>query len=93
VQLRGKVLSPFGAPVAHSLPIPYAWQMPYQLKGVRAQGGEIGAWTEGAKAALRTARQWAAQGVKNITITNPKGECYDLDHFGMIVSTKPDKDE
>jgi hypothetical protein len=82
----------FGS-VARSLLIPYTWRMPYQLKGVRAEGGEIGAWTEGAKAALRTARRWADQGVKNIMITNRKGECYDLDHFGMIASTKHDKDE
>jgi hypothetical protein len=67
--------------------------MPYQIKGVRTEGGEIGTWTDGPKAALKLARQWADQGVRNITITNPKGESYDLDYFGQIVSTQPGKRE
>jgi hypothetical protein len=34
------------------------------------------------------ARQWAAQGIRGIIITNPKGEPYVLDRFGMIASAK-----
>jgi hypothetical protein len=33
------------------------------------------------------AREWAQQGVTGITIVNPQGESYDIDGFGMIVST------
>ena len=29
----------------------------------------------------------AEQGLTGITIVNPKGESYDIDRFGMIVST------
>jgi hypothetical protein len=42
---------------------------------------------ETAKKALEIARQWAAQGVRNIIITNPEGQSYDLDHFGTSAST------
>jgi hypothetical protein len=38
--------------------------------------------------ALRFAREWAEQGVRGITILNPKGESYDVDEFGMVVTTK-----
>ncbi len=38
--------------------------------------------------ALRFAREWAEQGLTGITIINPKGVSYDIDRFGMIVSTK-----
>ena len=38
--------------------------------------------------ALRFAREWAEQGITGITIVNPKGESYDIDGFGMIVSSK-----
>jgi hypothetical protein len=44
-----------------------------------------------ATAALRIARQWAEQGMTGITIVTPKGESYDLDNFGMIVSTKDEE--
>ena len=30
---------------------------------------------------------WAGQGITGITIVNPKGESYDIDGFGLIVST------
>ena len=40
--------------------------------------------------ALRFAREWAEQGVTGITIVNSKGESYDIDRFGMIVSTIED---
>ena len=38
--------------------------------------------------ALRFAREWAEQGITGITLVHPKGESYDIDGFGMIVSTK-----
>jgi len=40
--------------------------------------------------ALHFAREWAEQGLTAITIVNPKGESYDTDRFGMIVSTTED---
>ena len=40
--------------------------------------------------ALRFAREWAEQGLTGITIVNPKGVSYDIDRFGMIVSTTED---
>ena len=39
---------------------------------------------------LRFAREWAEQGLTGITIVNPKGDSYDFDRFGMIVSTTED---
>ena len=45
---------------------------------------------EGAFDALRFAREWAEQGLTGITIVNPKGESYDIDRFGMIVSATED---
>ena len=39
---------------------------------------------------LRFAREWAEQGLTGITIVNPKGESYDIDRVGMIVSTTED---
>ena len=42
--------------------------------------------------ALRFAREWADQGVRGITIVNPQGESYDIDRFGMIVSTNEEQD-
>ena len=40
--------------------------------------------------ALRFGRECAEQGLTGITIVNPKGESYDIDRFGMIVSTTDD---
>ena len=40
--------------------------------------------------ALRFAREWGEQGLTGITIVNPKGESYDIDRLGMIVSTTED---
>ena len=40
--------------------------------------------------ALRFAREWAEQGLTGITIVNPKGVSYDIDRFGIIVSTTED---
>jgi hypothetical protein len=40
--------------------------------------------------ALRFAREWAEQGLTGITIVNPKGESYDIDRFGIIVSARED---
>ena len=41
---------------------------------------------------LRFAREWAEQGLTGITIVNPSGESYDIDRFGMVVSTKDEAD-
>jgi hypothetical protein len=63
--------------------------MPYRITGLaHSAGGEMATSGENAKKALEIARQWAAQGVSNIIITNPDGESYDLDRFGMIARTK-----
>jgi predicted transcriptional regulator len=63
--------------------------MPHRITGLaHSAGGEMATSAETAKKALEIARQWAAQGVTNIIITNPEGESYDLDRFGMIASTK-----
>ena len=63
--------------------------MPYRITGLAHRaGGEMATSGENAKKALEIARQWAAQGVSNIIITNPDGESYDLDRFGMIARTK-----
>ena len=51
-------------------------------------GGELATSGQTAKQALEIARQWAAKGATNIIITNPEGVSYDLDHFGMLASTK-----
>jgi hypothetical protein len=67
----------------------YAAPEVYRIAGQSRNGCEtIGATATSAKAALVLARQWVRQGIKNITITNPHGESYDLDRFGMIASTK-----
>jgi hypothetical protein len=63
--------------------------MRYEISGLKAvdEGFSIRTVAESAAGALRIACQWAEQGVQNITITNPGGESYDLDRFGMIAST------
>jgi len=59
-------------------------------RGTRAavEGSFIRAQAHTAADALRFAREWAEQGVSGITIVNAKGESYDIDRFGMIVSAK-----
>ena len=54
----------------------------------RAGGAFVRTQAHTAADALRFAREWAEQGITGITIVNPKGESYDIDGFGMIVSTK-----
>jgi hypothetical protein len=66
--------------------------MPYRITGLaHSAGGEMATSGETAKKALEIARQWAAQGVSNIIITNPEGESYDLDHFGMTSARTKDE--
>jgi hypothetical protein len=63
--------------------------MRYEITGLKAayEGASIRTEADTATAALHMARQWAAQGVRGI-ITNPQGESYTLDRFGMIASAK-----
>jgi hypothetical protein len=62
--------------------------MPYRITALaHIAGGEMATSGETAKKALEIARLWAAQGARNIIITNPEGQSYDLDHFGTIAST------
>jgi len=42
------------------------------------------------KSQVTSLGEWAEQGLTGITIVNPKGESYDIDRFGMIVSTTQD---
>ncbi len=53
----------------------------------RLEGAFIRTQANNAVDALGFAREWAEQGVTGITIVNPKGESYDIDRFGMVVST------
>jgi hypothetical protein len=63
--------------------------MVYRIAGeIRNGGGSVIATAASAKAALDLARQWAQQGVRDIMITNPHGELYDLDGFGRIASRR-----
>ena len=64
--------------------------MPFEITGHKAavEGSFIRAQAHTAADALRFAREWAEQGVSGITIVNAKGESYDIDRFGMIVSAK-----
>jgi len=64
--------------------------MPFEITGHKAavEGSFIRTQAHTAADALRFAREWAEQGVSGITIVNTKGESYDIDRFGMIVSAK-----
>jgi hypothetical protein len=64
--------------------------MSYEITGHKAglEGAFIRTQAHTASDALRFAREWAEQGVTGITIVNSKGESFDIDRFGMIVSTK-----
>ena len=61
--------------------------MAFEITGHKA-GAFVRTQAHTAADALRFAREWAEQGITGITIANPKGESYDIDGFGMIVSTK-----
>ena len=67
--------------------------MPYEITGHKAdlEGAFIRTRAHTAADALRFAREWAEQGVHGITIVNSEGQSYDIDRFGMIVSTKEDE--
>ena len=69
--------------------------MSFEITGHKAglEGSFIRTHAGTATEALRMARQWAGQGILGITITNPKGESYDLDRFDMIASTKEEGSE
>ena len=64
--------------------------MAFEIIGHKAglEGAFVRTQAHTAADALRFAREWAGQGVTGITIVNPKGESYDIDGFGLIVSTK-----
>jgi hypothetical protein len=66
--------------------------MAFEITGHKAglEGAFVRTQAHTAADALRFAREWAGQGVTGITIVNPKGESYDIDGFGLIVSTKED---
>jgi hypothetical protein len=66
-------------------------EMSFEIIGHKPglEGSFVRAQAETATTALRMARQWAQQGLVGISITNAKGESYDLDSFDMIASTKP----
>jgi hypothetical protein len=66
--------------------------MSFEITGHKAslEGAFVRTQTPTAADALRFAREWAEQGVTGITIVNSKGESYDIDRFGMIVSTIED---
>jgi len=69
--------------------------MPFEITGLKAavEGSFIRTQAHTAAHALRFAREWAEQGVSGITIVNAKGESYDIDRFGMIVSAKQAPDD
>ena len=64
--------------------------MAFEITGHKAEldGAFVRTQAHTAADALRFAREWAERGVTGITIVNPKGETYDIDGFGMIVSAK-----
>jgi hypothetical protein len=63
--------------------------MSFEITGHKAglEGAFIRTQAHTATDALRFARESAEQGFTGITIVNTKGESYDIDRFGMIVST------
>jgi hypothetical protein len=69
-------------------------QQRFEITGDKAavEGSFIRTHADTAAAALRIARDWAQQGIHGIMITNPKGESYALDRFGMIASAKEGSD-
>jgi hypothetical protein len=62
--------------------------MSYEITGHKTglEGAFIRTQTHTASDALRFACEWAEQGVTGITIVSPKGESFDIDRLGMIVS-------
>jgi hypothetical protein len=37
--------------------------------------------------AVHKAQEVMAEGAEDISITNPQGECFDIDYFGLITKT------
>ena len=68
--------------------------MSFLITGHKAgvEGSFIRTQAHTAADALRFAREWAEQGVSGVTIVNLQGESYDIDRFGMVVSTKDEAD-
>src|SRR3954464_7204187 len=66
--------------------------MAFEITGHKpgVEGAFVRTQAHTAADALRFAREWAEQGLTGITIVTPKGESYDIDRFGMIVSTTED---
>src|SRR3954463_6180232 len=64
--------------------------MAFEITGHKSglEGAFVRTQAHTAADALRFAREWSEQGVTGITIVNPQGNCYDIDGFGMIVSSK-----
>jgi len=60
--------------------------MPFIVKWrLRGETAQTEATT--AKEALRKAQEVMADGAEDISITNPQGECFDIDYFGLITKT------
>jgi hypothetical protein len=68
--------------------------MSFEITGHKAalEGAFVRTQAHTAADALRFAREWAEQGVTG-TIVNPKGKSYDIDRFGMIVSTNEENSD
>jgi hypothetical protein len=56
-----------------------AFIVKWTLKGDKAQ-----VETSTAKEALHKAQEVMGDGAEHISITNPEGECFDIDYFGLI---------
>jgi hypothetical protein len=82
-----RILHGGGSPCVH--PTYMLGWMSYEITGHKTglEGAFIRTQAHTASDALRFAREWAEQGVTGITIVSPKGESFDIDRFGMIVST------
>jgi hypothetical protein len=88
ILLKVHAFSPGGGRLASIQAYMLGW-MSYEITGHKAdlEGAFIRTQAHTASDALRFAREWAEQGVTGITIVNSKGESFDIDRFGMIVST------
>jgi hypothetical protein len=53
----------------------------------RLQGETAQTEATTAKEALHKAQEVMADGAEDISITNPQGECFDIDYFGLITKT------
>jgi hypothetical protein len=60
--------------------------MPFIVKW-RLQGETAQTEATTAKEALYKAQEVMADGAEDISITNPQGQCFDIDYFGLITKT------